>query len=112
MGSKSDQASSMTKALETFEGAPCVAHKIQNAMKHASRGAFITQLENSCRGMLAHFRRSSKVIHILLTLLTRHDLNLMFHSQTMSALREWNENITRPNQGSVTKWGGMIDIYM
>jgi hypothetical protein len=62
MGATSDQASSMTKALETFEGAPCVDHKIQNAMKHASRGAFITQLEKSCRGMVAHFRRSSKVI--------------------------------------------------
>ena len=57
----------MTKALETFEGAPCVDHKIQNAMKHASRGAFITQLEKSCRGMVAHFRRSSKVIIILFT---------------------------------------------
>ncbi len=62
MGATFDQASSMTKALETFEGAPCVDHKIQNAMKHASRGAFITQLEKSCRGMGAHFRRSSKVI--------------------------------------------------
>ncbi len=62
MGATSDQASSMTKALETLEGAPCVDHKIQNAMKHASRGAFITQLEMSCRGMVAHFRRSSKVI--------------------------------------------------
>ncbi len=62
MGATSDQASSMTKALGTFEGAPCVDHKIQNAMKHASRGAFITQLEKSCRGMVAHFRRSSKVI--------------------------------------------------
>ena len=61
MGATSDQASSMTKALETFEGAPCVDHKIQNAMKHASRGAFITQLEKSCRGLVAHFRRSSKV---------------------------------------------------
>ena len=29
MGATSDQASSMTKALETFEGAPCVDHKIQ-----------------------------------------------------------------------------------
>ena len=63
MGATSDQASSMTKALETFGGAPCVDHKLQNdAMKHASRGAFITQLEKSCRGMVAHFRRSSKVI--------------------------------------------------
>ncbi len=62
MGATSDQASSITKALETFEGAPCVDHKLQNAMKHASRGAFITQLEKSCRGMVTHFRRSSKVI--------------------------------------------------
>ncbi len=62
MGATSDQASSMTKALETFEGAPCVNHKIKNAMKHASRGALITQLEKSCRGMVAHFRRLSKVI--------------------------------------------------
>ena len=62
MGATSDQASSMTKALETFEGAPCVDHKIHNAIKHESRGVFITQLENTCRGMVAHFRRSSKVI--------------------------------------------------
>ena len=61
---------------------------------------------------MAHFRRSSKIIHILLTLLTRHDLNLMFNSQAMNALRELNEDITRPNQGSVTRWVGMIDIYM
>ncbi len=62
MGATFDQASSMTKALETFEGAPCVDHEIQNGMKHTSRGAFITQLEKSCRGMVAHFKRSSKVI--------------------------------------------------
>ncbi len=61
-GATYDQASSMTKALDTFEVALCVDHKIQNAMKHASRGAFITQLEKSCRGMVAHFRRASKVI--------------------------------------------------
>jgi hypothetical protein len=65
MGSTSDQASSMIAALATFEGAPCVDHKIQNAMKHASRGTFITQLEKSCRGMVAHFRRSTKVNMIL-----------------------------------------------
>jgi hypothetical protein len=68
MGATSDQASSMTKALETFEGATCVDHKIQNDMKHASRGAFITQLEKSCRGMMvAHFKKSSKVNIILFT---------------------------------------------
>ena len=38
--------------------------KSKNAMKHASRGAFITQLEKYCRGMVAHFRSSSKVIII------------------------------------------------
>jgi hypothetical protein len=70
MGSTSYQASSMTKALETFERYLCVDHKIQNAMKHASRGTFITQLKKFCRGMVAHFRRSSKVIFILLTLFT------------------------------------------
>ncbi len=67
MGSTSDQASSMIKALDTFEGASCVDHKIQNAMNHASRVSFITQLDKSCRGMVAHFRRSTKVISILLT---------------------------------------------
>ena len=30
----------------------------------------------------------------------------------MTSLRKLNDNITRPNQGSVTRWGGMIDIYM
>ncbi len=67
MGATSDQASSMTKALETFEGAPCVDHKIQKAMKHANRGALRTQLEKSCRGMVTYFRRSSKVNIILFT---------------------------------------------
>ena len=86
----------MTKTFETFEGMPCVDHKIQNTMKHASREAFITQLEKSCRGMMTHFRRSSKVIYISLALLTRRNFNLMFHSQAMGALRELNEDITRP----------------
>ncbi len=36
----------------------------------------------------------------------------MYHSQAMTTLRELNDDITRPNQGSVTRWGGMIDIYM
>ena len=62
MGSTADQASSITKALKTFEGAPCVDHTIQNAMKHTYRGAFITKLKNGCRGMEAQFRRSSKVL--------------------------------------------------
>jgi len=62
MGATSDQTSSMTKTLETFEGATCVDYKIKNSMKHASRGAFIAHLENLCHGMVAHFRISSKVI--------------------------------------------------
>jgi hypothetical protein len=41
MGSTSDQANSMTKAQENFEGAPYVDHKIENAMKHQSKGVFI-----------------------------------------------------------------------
>ena len=56
----------MTGALKDFEGAPCVDHKLQNAMKHASRGAFISGVEMSCRGIVAHFRRSGKVKHHLL----------------------------------------------
>ena len=61
MGSTSDQASTMTLALQDFEGAPCVDHKIQNALKHASRGEFISLVEKKCRGVVAHFRRSNKV---------------------------------------------------
>ncbi len=56
----------MTGALKDFEGAPCVDHKLQNAMKHASRGAFISGVEKSCRGIVAHFRRSGKVKHHIL----------------------------------------------
>jgi hypothetical protein len=36
----------------------------------------------------------------------------MYHPRAMTSLRKLNDNITRPNQGSVTRWGGMIDIYM
>ena len=87
MGATSDQASSMTKALETFEGAPCVDHKIQNAMKHASRGAFITQLEKSCRGMVAHFKRSSKVIfkYKCLYFINSDIKDVVFHSGNESS---------------------------
>ncbi len=65
-GSTSDQASSMTCALTDFEGASCVDHKLPNAMKHASRGAFIFGVEKFCRGIVAHFRRSGKVKHHIL----------------------------------------------
>jgi hypothetical protein len=61
MGATTDQASTMVKALGDFEGAPCVDHKIQNALKHASKGDFIQNVEKKCRGIVAHFRRSSKV---------------------------------------------------
>ena len=30
----------------------------------------------------------------------------------MGHLRTLDASVTRPNSGSVTKWGGMIDIYM
>lgn len=30
----------------------------------------------------------------------------------MSKLHELSATITRPNQGSVTRWGGMIEIYI
>ncbi len=56
-------SSSMTGALKDCEGAPCVDHKIQNAMKHASRSSFISGVEKSCRGIVAHFRISGKVMH-------------------------------------------------
>jgi hypothetical protein len=36
----------------------------------------------------------------------------MHHPQAMTDLRQLNDAITRPNQGSVTRWGGMIDIYI
>ena len=51
----------MIGALKDFEGAPCVDHKIQNAMKHVSKSNFISRVEKSCRGILAHFRRPRKV---------------------------------------------------
>ena len=30
----------------------------------------------------------------------------------MGHLRTLDASVTRPNSGSVTRWGGMIDIYM
>lgn len=63
-----DEASSMTKALKDFEGAPCVDHKIQNAMKTAAKDNFFQTLEKRCRGIVAHFRRSQKVILLVLYL--------------------------------------------
>ena len=30
----------------------------------------------------------------------------------MGHLRSLDKNVTRPNSGSTTRWGGMIDIYM
>ncbi len=65
-GSISDKASSMIGTLNDFEGAPCVDHKLPNAIKHASRGAFIFVFEKSYRGIVAHFRRSGKVKHHIL----------------------------------------------
>ena len=62
MGSTSDQAAPMVRALLDFEGAPCVDHKIQNALKHASKGDLIQRVEKKCRGIVAHFRRSNKVM--------------------------------------------------
>ena len=115
-GSTSDQASSMVGALKDFEGAPCVDHKIQNAMKYASKSNFISGVEKSCRGIVAHFRRSGKVMEndllaivLILTVFLKH---FVFLSQAMSKLQELSPTITRPNQGSVTRWGGMIDIYI
>ncbi len=72
------------KGTRNFEGAPCVDHKIQNDVKHASRGSFITHLEKSCRGMVAYFKRNSNVIYLLLTRITRHDINLTFSSTRLN----------------------------
>ena len=61
-GSTVDEASSMTKAFIGFEGAPCVCHKIQNALKTAAKTEFMEQLDSTnLRGMCSHFRRSDKV---------------------------------------------------
>ena len=60
-GSTVDEASSMTKAFVGFEGAPCVCHKIQNALKTAAKTDFMEQLDSNLRGMCSHFRRSDKV---------------------------------------------------
>ncbi len=97
MESSADHASSMTKALRAFEGPICVDHKIQNAMKHASKGQFITQLEMYCRGTVAHFRRSSKEIYILLFASKIYEFKWIHISLALLALRELNNNITRPN---------------
>ena len=39
-------------------------------------------------------------------------IHLVFLSQAMSKLQELSPTITRPNQGYVTRWGGMIDMYI
>ena len=60
-GSTVDEASSMTKAFEGFEGAPCVCHKINNALKTAAKTEFMTDLDKRLKGIASHFRRSEKV---------------------------------------------------
>ena len=60
-GSTTDAASNMKLAFDSFEGASCVDHKIQNALKTASKSTFIEKLEKACRGIVNHFRRSQKV---------------------------------------------------
>ena len=60
-GSTVDEASVMTKAFEGFEGAPCVCHKIQNALKTAAKTEFMLDLDRRIRGIATHFRRSDKV---------------------------------------------------
>jgi hypothetical protein len=81
-GSTTDAASNMRSAFESFEGASCVDHKIQNALKTASKSAFIEKLEKACRGIVNHFRRSQKVC--MCTRLCHHlrictKLLLLFH---------------------------------
>ena len=60
-GSTTDQASNMKLAFESFEGSTCIDHKIQNALKSASKIPYIEKLEKACRGIVNHFRRSNKV---------------------------------------------------
>ena len=60
-GSTLDAASNMRVAFDSFEGASCVDHKIQNGLKTASKSTFIEKLEKACRGIVNHFRRSQKV---------------------------------------------------
>ena len=36
----------------------------------------------------------------------------ILYVQAMETLRKIDETITRPNPGSATRWGGMIDIYI
>jgi len=60
-GSTTDAASNMKLAIELFEGASCVDHKIQNALKTTSKSTFIEKLEKACRGIANYFYRSNKV---------------------------------------------------
>ncbi len=92
----------MMGALKDFEGASCVDHKIQNAMQHASKSNFISGVEKSCRGFIAYFRRSGKVMEndllsivLILTVFLNH---FVFLSEAMSKLQELSPTITRPNQ--------------
>jgi len=60
-GSPTDATSNMRVAFESFEGACCVDHNIQTALKTSSKSTFIEKLERACRGIVNHSRRSHKV---------------------------------------------------
>ena len=60
-GSTIDEASVMTKAFTGFEGAPCVCHKINNALKTAARTDFMLELDSRIKGVCRHFKTSEKV---------------------------------------------------
>jgi hypothetical protein len=89
-GSTTDEGSNIKKAFKDFEGAPCTCHQLQNALKHSMKGDFMQTLERKVRGIVAHFRRSNKGFQKLL---------------------ELDGSVTRPNGGSKTRWGGIINVF-
>ena len=107
------QAPWLAGALKDFEGTHCVNHKTQNVAKHVSKSNFISGVEKSCRGIIAHFLRSGKIMkNVFFLLPTDLLIHFVFLSQATSKLQELSPTITRPNQGLVTWWGGIVDIYI
>jgi hypothetical protein len=114
----------MKLAFESFEGAACVDHKIHNALKTASKSIFIEKLEKACRGIINHFRRSTKVcISICRALISLISSWLLFYLLAngicvlpiligFRGTLKNSEDMTRANLGSVIRWRGMIDIYI
>lgn len=61
-GCTPDEGANMLKAWRIFEGAGCVCHRAQNALKEAvDKDSDAQVLFKKMKGIVAHFHRSIKV---------------------------------------------------